>query len=72
MPLALAFLFLWFSHSETPEEEEDFFYHLTGNKRVVPITKEGDSDEKHEAVLALNLYRYGDSDQLSHVTNVNS
>ncbi|XP_015761346.1 PREDICTED: adseverin-like [Acropora digitifera] len=59
------------SFIETTEEEEDFFFHLTGNRRIVPITKEGDSDEKHEAVLSLNLYRSGDSDQLSHVTNVN-
>lgn len=42
---------------DTPEEEEEFFYHLTGNKRIVQITKEGESDKDHEQVLKLNLYR---------------
>lgn len=42
---------------ETPEEEEEFFLELTGNKRIVPITKEGESDEAHDEILSLNLYR---------------
>ncbi|XP_020630345.1 villin-1-like [Orbicella faveolata] len=41
----------------TPEEEEEFFLELTGNKRIVPITKEGESDEAHDEILTLNLYR---------------
>ena len=43
---------------DTPEEEEEFFLELTGNKRIVPITKEGKSDTAHDETLNLNLYRY--------------
>lgn len=42
----------------TPEEEEDFFFNMTGNSRIVPITKEGTSDEAYDESLKLNLYRY--------------
>lgn len=55
------------SFIETTEEEEDFFFHLTGNRRIVPITKEGDSDEKHETVLSLNLYRVNE-DESGNIT----
>ncbi|KAJ7380493.1 hypothetical protein OS493_008955 [Desmophyllum pertusum] len=41
----------------TPEEEEDFFFNMTGNSRIVPITKEGTSDEAYDESLKLNLYR---------------
>jgi len=44
--------------TETQEEEEEFFLELTGSKRIVPITKEGESDEAHDQILTLNLYRY--------------
>ena len=50
-----------FSNAGTPEEEEEFFLELTGNKRIVPITKEGESDEAHDEILSLNLYRYLDT-----------
>lgn len=43
--------------TDTPEEEEEFFYELTGKKRIVPITREAESDEAHDASLSLNLYR---------------
>ena len=41
----------------TPEEEEEFFFELTGKRVIVPITKEAESDEAHDASLSLNLYR---------------
>ena len=50
-----------FSNAGTPEEEEEFFLELTGNKRIIPITKEGESDEAHDEILSLNLYRYLDT-----------
>lgn len=45
------------SFIETQDEEEEFFYQLTGNRRIVQITKAGESDEKHDEILVLNLYR---------------
>ncbi|XP_078344525.1 advillin-like [Oculina patagonica] len=42
---------------DTPEEQEEFFYQLTGNRRIVPITKEGESDESHDKTISPNLYR---------------
>ena len=53
-----------FAPKETPEEEEEFFYHLTGNRRIVQITKSGESDEQHDEALSLNLYRYREIDSI--------
>ena len=47
-----------FAHTESPEDEEEFFYALTGNKRVVQITKEGESDQQIDQAVNLTLYRY--------------
>ena len=47
-----------FAYTESPEDEEEFFYALTGNKRVVQITKEGESDQQIDQAVNLTLYRY--------------
>ena len=47
-----------FAYTESPEDEEEFFYALTGNKRVVQITKEGESDQQIDQTVNLTLYRY--------------
>ena len=47
-----------FAYTESPEDEEEFFYALTGNKRVVQITKEGESDQQIDEAVNLTLYRY--------------
>lgn len=47
-----------FAYTESPEDEEEFFYALTGNKRVVQITKEGESDQQIDETVNLTLYRY--------------
>lgn len=51
----------------TPEEEEEFFFELTGKKVIVPITKEAESDEAHDASLSLNLYRIKE-DETGNIT----
>ena len=61
MPASLMISNMCFSNAGTPEEEEEFFLELTGNKRIIPITKEGESDEAHDQILSLNLYRYLDT-----------
>ena len=60
----------FFSNAGTSEEEEQFFLELTGNKRIIPITKEGESDEAHDEILSLNLYRYLDTILIECLRNV--
>ena len=46
-----------FFSTETPEEQEEFFFEITGHKRIVPITKPASSDESFEGSSVCNLYR---------------
>ena len=43
---------------------------MTGNKRIIPITKEGESDEAHDEIVSLNLYRYLDTILIECLRNV--